>query len=41
VVARVSQSGTPMAQAGDVEGLSEAIKPGTKGLNIVISHIVK
>lgn len=41
VVARVSKSGTPMAQAGDVEGLSEAIKPGTKGLNIVISHIVK
>ncbi|MGZ8256630.1 MAG: c-type cytochrome biogenesis protein CcmI [Gallionella sp.] len=41
VVARVSKSGTPMAQAGDVEGLSATIKPATKGLNIVIDHIVK
>ncbi len=41
VVARVSKSGTPMAQAGDVEGLSATIKPGTKGLNIVIDQFVK
>jgi len=40
VVARVSKSGTPMAQAGDVQGSSTAIKPGTKGLNIVIDSIV-
>ncbi len=41
VVARISKSGTPMAQPGDVQGLSTAIKPGTKGLNIVIDSIVK
>ncbi len=41
VVARVSKSGTPMAQAGDVEGMSATIKPGAKGLNIVIDHVVK
>ncbi|MFM2407805.1 MAG: hypothetical protein RL358_547 [Pseudomonadota bacterium] len=41
VVARISKSGTPMAQAGDVQGLSAAIKPGTKGLNIVIDSVVK
>ena len=41
VVARVSKSGTPMAQSGDVQGLSATIKPGTTGLNIVIDHMVK
>jgi cytochrome c-type biogenesis protein CcmH len=41
VVARVSKSGTPMAQAGDVEGLSGTIKPGTKGLDITINQVVK
>lgn len=41
VVARISKSGTPMAQPGDVQGLSAAIKPGTKGLNIVIDSVVK
>ena len=40
VVARVSKSGTPMAQAGDLEGLSATIKPGSKGLNIVIDSVV-
>lgn len=40
VVARVSKSGTPMAQSGDVQGLSATIKPGTKGLNIVIDSVV-
>ena len=40
VVARVSKSGTPMAQPGDLQGLSAAIKPGTKGLNIVIDSAV-
>jgi cytochrome c-type biogenesis protein CcmH len=40
VVARVSKSGTPMAQAGDLQGLSGAVKPGTKGLNIVIDAAV-
>ena len=40
VVARVSKSGTPMAQPGDLEGLSGAIKPGSKGLKIVIDSVV-
>jgi cytochrome c-type biogenesis protein CcmH len=40
VVARVSKSGTPMSQSGDLEGLTSAIKPGTKGLNIVIDKVV-
>ena len=40
VVARVSKSGTPMAQPGDMEGLTAAIKPGSKGLNIVIDAVV-
>ena len=40
VVARVSKSGTPTAQAGDLEGLTAAIRPGTKGLNIVIDSVV-
>ncbi len=39
VVARVSKSGTPMAQPGDLQGLTETIKPGVKGLNIVIDSI--
>lgn len=41
VVARVSKGGTPMAQAGDVQGTSAAIKPGATGLNIVIDSVVK
>ena len=40
VVARVSKSGTPMSQSGDLEGLTSSIKPGTKGLNIVIDKVV-
>lgn len=40
VVARVSKSGTPMAQSGDLQGLSGAIKPGSKGLNVVIDSVV-
>jgi len=40
VVARVSKSGTPMAQPGDLEGLTAVIKPGTKGLKIAIDTVV-
>lgn len=40
VVARVSKSGTPMSQSGDMEGLTGAVKPGSKGLNIVIDTVV-
>ncbi len=40
VVARVSKSGTPMAQPGDLEGKVNA-KPGSKDLNIVIDTVVQ
>jgi cytochrome c-type biogenesis protein CcmH len=40
VVARVSKSGTPMAQPGDLQGLTGSIKPGIKGLNIVIDSVM-
>lgn len=41
VVARVSKSGQGgRPQPGDLEGKSAAIKPGTKGLNIVIDSVV-
>lgn len=41
VVARVSKSGTPMAQPGDLEGTAGVVKPGVKGLNITIDSMVK
>ncbi len=41
VVARVSKSGTPMAQSGDLEGLSGNVKPGSKGLKILIDSVVQ
>ncbi|MDD4930307.1 MAG: c-type cytochrome biogenesis protein CcmI [Gallionella sp.] len=41
VIARVSKSGTPMAQAGDLEGTAGEVKPGTRGLNITIDGVVK
>ena len=41
VAARVSKSGGAMSQAGDFEGLSASVKPGAKGLNIVIDTVVK
>jgi len=41
VIARVSKSGSPMAQPGDLQGMTEAIKPGTKGLKISIDTEVK
>ncbi|MGC2166932.1 MAG: c-type cytochrome biogenesis protein CcmI [Gallionella sp.] len=40
VVARVSKSGTPMSQPGDFEGLSADVKPGAKGLKLVIDKVV-
>lgn len=40
VVARVSKSGTPMAQSGDLEGKSATVKPGSKGLKISIDSVV-
>jgi cytochrome c-type biogenesis protein CcmH len=40
VVARVSKSGMPMAQSGDLQGLTGTIKPGVKGLNVVIDTVM-
>ncbi len=40
VVARVSKSGTPMSQSGDLQGSTGTVKPGIKGLNIVIDSVV-
>ena len=40
VVARVSKSGTPMAQTGDLQGLAKSIKPGAKGLKVVIDTVM-
>ena len=39
VLARVSKTGTPMAQPGDLEGTAGIVKPGTKGLNIIIDTV--
>jgi cytochrome c-type biogenesis protein CcmH len=41
VLARVSKTGTPMAQPGDLEGTAGIVKPGSKGLNITIDSVVK
>ena len=41
VVARVSRSGDPIAKPGDLQGASGAIKPGAKGLNIVIDTVAQ
>jgi len=41
VVARISKSGQPMPQSGDVQGMSQPIKPGTHGLKISIDTLVK
>lgn len=41
VVARVSKSGTAMPQAGDLQGMSQPLKPGSKGIKIVIDQTVQ
>lgn len=40
VGARVSRSGQPMPQAGDLEGLSQPVKPGARDVTIVIDRVV-
>jgi cytochrome c-type biogenesis protein CcmH len=40
VVSRVSKSGSPMAQTGDLQGLTDVVKPGVKDLKIVIDSVV-
>ena len=41
VVARVSKTGNPIAQPGDLQGTTGAAKPGTRELNILIDSIVQ
>ncbi|MDD5384969.1 MAG: c-type cytochrome biogenesis protein CcmI [Gallionella sp.] len=41
VVARISKSGNPIAQPGDLQGSTGIVKPGAKGLNIVIDTVVQ
>ncbi|WP_035383872.1 c-type cytochrome biogenesis protein CcmI [Ferriphaselus sp. R-1] len=41
VIARVSKSGTAMLQAGDLEGMSQPLKPGSKDVNVTINNIVQ
>lgn len=41
VVARISRSGNPMPQPGDLEGVTGTVKPDSKGLNVVINSVVK
>jgi len=40
VVARVSKSGSPMAQSGDLQGMTDTVKPGATGLNVTIDSPV-
>lgn len=41
VVARVSKSGTPKMQPGDLQGMTGAVKSSATGLNIVIDTVVQ
>jgi cytochrome c-type biogenesis protein CcmH len=41
VEARVSKSGNPSAQNGDFQGATGIIKPGAKGVSIVIDRVIK
>ncbi len=41
VLARISKSGTPMAQPGDIEGTAGTVKPGTHDLKITLDTLVK
>ncbi len=41
VTARVSKSGDAVAQPGDLQGSSDAVKPGTNGLSILIDSVVQ
>lgn len=38
IVARLSQSGKAMAESGDLEGMSQPIKPGTENITVVIDR---
>ena len=38
IVARLSKSGQAMPQSGDLEGMSQPVKPGMEGITIVIDR---
>jgi cytochrome c-type biogenesis protein CcmH len=38
IVARLSKSGKAMPESGDLEGMSQPVKPGTDGITIVIDR---
>ena len=40
VAARVAKSGNTIAQKGDIEGASEPVAPGARGVKVVLSRIV-
>lgn len=39
IVARLSRSGKAMPESGDLEGMSQPVKPGAEGLTIVIDRL--
>jgi len=41
IVGRISKSGTAMPQAGDAEGFSITVKPGTKNVKLKIDRVVQ
>lgn len=41
VIARVSKSGNAMTQPGDIQGMSNVIKPGTSGLKLSIDKVIQ
>jgi cytochrome c-type biogenesis protein CcmH len=41
VTARISKTGDPIPKAGDLEGSSPPVKPGTSGLKLEISEVAK
>ena len=41
VIARISKSGQPMSSPGDLETVSQPMKPGASGLKLVIDTVVK
>jgi len=41
VIARITKSGKPMPQAGDLQGVSKTIKPGVKGMVLNIDTMLK
>lgn len=40
VVSRISKSGMAMPEAGDIQGMSQPLRPGTKGVNVKLDQVV-